>query len=319
MATTTTLRITTQHTLADLARVTRRVTANDPKLVLSELQILIDAIKSGCGSGTAKFDLQVGATAAVRASATATYTAKATAAKVVTINGQAFTAKASGAGANEFNIGLTKEDTAANLAAAVNASTTATIKGIVCATAASNAATGTAKCASVVNTNTLQVGNVLFTVKTSLTSTEQSALYYNLAATGEVKVGGSDSAMATNFAAAINNHQRLRELVVATTSTDTVTITALTAGTAANALALIQTGGTITVSAATLTNGHERTGPVGLAVGAVGVVTLYAVQPGKLANTVTTTTDDASPCTVSAATLTGGLGEDVLPVVFQMS
>lgn len=54
----------------------------------------------------------------------------------VSINGVTFTAVASGAGANQFNVGATDADTAVNLAAAINASVSALVSGYVTASAA---------------------------------------------------------------------------------------------------------------------------------------------------------------------------------------
>jgi len=70
---------------------------------------------------------------AVRASMTMAFTGDPTAADTLTINGVAFTARASGAVANEFNIVTGANGTA--LAAAINASTSAKIKNIIKATA----------------------------------------------------------------------------------------------------------------------------------------------------------------------------------------
>lgn len=68
---------------------------------------------------------------AVSASTTGTFTDAPTAAQTITINGVTFTARDSGATGNEFNIGSSVTATAANLAAAINASTTAGIIGTV--------------------------------------------------------------------------------------------------------------------------------------------------------------------------------------------
>lgn len=71
---------------------------------------------------------------AVSASTTGTFTDAPVAAQTMSINGVTFTARASGAVANEFNIGSTVTATATNLAAAINASVTAGIIGTVGAT-----------------------------------------------------------------------------------------------------------------------------------------------------------------------------------------
>jgi hypothetical protein len=73
---------------------------------------------------------------AVSASTTGTFTGAPTAADTITVNGVVFTARASGAVANEFNIGGSVTANAANLAAAINASTTAGIINTVGATSA---------------------------------------------------------------------------------------------------------------------------------------------------------------------------------------
>ena len=83
-----------------------------------------------CGSKAASIEVKLGA---IRASLLGTFTGDPTAAQALTINGVTFTARASGATANEFNI-----DTGANgtaLAAAINASVTAGIVDIVEASA----------------------------------------------------------------------------------------------------------------------------------------------------------------------------------------
>jgi phage tail sheath gpL-like len=101
--------------------------------------------------------------AAVRATGTVTFTGAPTAADTVTINGVAFTARASGAVANEFNIGGTVTLTAAALAAAINASVTAKIAGYVTATSLAGVVTVTA-------TEPGLAGNV-FTITESMDNT----------------------------------------------------------------------------------------------------------------------------------------------------
>ncbi len=75
---------------------------------------------------------------AVSASTTGTFTGDPTAGDTVTVNGQAFTARASGAVANEYNfVAGNVTATAAALAACINASTTA---GVINTIGASSAA-----------------------------------------------------------------------------------------------------------------------------------------------------------------------------------
>ena len=80
----------------------------------------------------------------VQASQTGTFTGDPTAADTVTVNGVAFTARASGAVANEYNIGADVTAHAAALAASINASTSAKIKGVVTASSALGVLTLTA-------------------------------------------------------------------------------------------------------------------------------------------------------------------------------
>jgi hypothetical protein len=117
----------------------------DSALNLREDNSGLDAMKcarllEAIGSGMRPGEIRV-VTGAVRAVASGTFTDNPTAADTVTINGVAFTARASGAVANEFNLvsgGSNAADAAGNataLAAAINASTTAKIKGVIKATA----------------------------------------------------------------------------------------------------------------------------------------------------------------------------------------
>lgn len=79
---------------------------------------------------------------AVSASTTGTFTGDPLAGDTVTVNGVAFTARASGAVANEYNITAgSVTANAAALAAAINASTSATILNTVAATSAAGVVT----------------------------------------------------------------------------------------------------------------------------------------------------------------------------------
>lgn len=81
----------------------------------------------------------------VQASGTVIFSDHATANDTFLINGVTFTAKASGAGANEFNVGTTAAASATNLAAAINASVTALVLGQVTASVASGTVTITSR------------------------------------------------------------------------------------------------------------------------------------------------------------------------------
>lgn len=79
----------------------------------------------------------------VQAAGALTFSAAA-ATNTIVINGVTFTCVASGATGDQFNVGGTDAITAANAAAAINASATAGVASIVSASAASNVVTVTA-------------------------------------------------------------------------------------------------------------------------------------------------------------------------------
>ncbi len=97
---------------------------------INNIAKFLEAQALGRGINVVYFDT------AVSASTTGTFTGAPTAADTITVNGVAFTARASGAVANEFNIGTSVTATAANLAASINASVTAGIIGTVQASSA---------------------------------------------------------------------------------------------------------------------------------------------------------------------------------------
>jgi hypothetical protein len=91
------------------------------------------------GNNVAKLFFKVGA---VKATATMTSTGAATAAETFTLCNVVFTARASGATGNEFNLSATPATQATNIAAAINASSNLT--GIVSATSSLGVVTITA-------------------------------------------------------------------------------------------------------------------------------------------------------------------------------
>jgi len=108
------------------------------------------------------------ATTAVAASGTATFSGAGTAGDTVTIAGQAFTAVASGAGNNQWNVGASASASAINLAAAINASTTASFAGIASAAAVAAVVTITARIPG-------NVGNQITLAKSSTAITVSGA------------------------------------------------------------------------------------------------------------------------------------------------
>lgn len=108
--------------------------------VINELQSLLQNMSAG--GQNAAMNVKLGA---VAASLAGTFTGAPTAAETITINGVAFTARASGAVANEYNIGGTVTLTAAALAAAINASVTAGVVDVVFASSLAGVVTVTSK------------------------------------------------------------------------------------------------------------------------------------------------------------------------------
>lgn len=96
----------------------------------------------GLMGGAKSASVYIGETA-VQASGTVTLSSH-VATNTVTINGVAFTCMASGATGNQYNVGADDTATADNLAAAINASSTALVSGYVTASAASGVVTVTA-------------------------------------------------------------------------------------------------------------------------------------------------------------------------------
>jgi hypothetical protein len=236
----------------------------------NNLRALIDHLEGGLnGAHTIR-------TVTVRDSAeagSATITlASMAAGTVLLINGVPFTAKGSAAttGNNEFDIsGGTDTLDAAALAAAINASTTAGISGVVTATSAlavvtvtasqpgagSNGvtienlgvvATGTATCASVDAADAIAINGQAITA------------HATTAANNQFVVGATDAATATNLAAAINGSTTaiVSKHVRALARGAVVHIFAKYGGIAGNAITLTTTDGTdLAVSGARLTGG----------------------------------------------------------------
>jgi hypothetical protein len=122
-----------------------RPLATDPAPGIQRLAAYLEGIAGGVCNGSVRIT-----TNCVKASQTGTFTDKPTANDTITINGVAFTAKNSGAAANEFNIansGVAATDAINNataLAAAINASTSAKIVNQVTASSSGAVLTLTA-------------------------------------------------------------------------------------------------------------------------------------------------------------------------------
>ena len=129
------------------AKFSINVTGNDDEIPIDStpesLQQFINYITSalsGSRLDTVTFDVRNNQVAA-----SGTLTCASTAADdTCAINGVTFTAKASGATGNQFNVGASDSVTATNLAAAINASASALVDGHVTAEAADEVVTVTA-------------------------------------------------------------------------------------------------------------------------------------------------------------------------------
>jgi len=118
-------------------------------------------------------------------------------------------------------------------------------------------ATGTATCVSVVATDTITINGLVYTAVTGVKANNT-----------EFSVDTSGTACATDLADSIKNDTRqgMVEVEIDTDGnsvTNVVTITAKAGGTSGNNITMSQTGGTITLSGATLTGG-AATGGTGI-------------------------------------------------------
>lgn len=110
--------------------------ASRPKPFSQKVRNFFQGLSGGARSATVKFGGVSSSANSVQASLNGTFTGAPTAADTITVNGVVFTARASGATGDEFNIGGTVSITAANFAAAVNASASAAASGVVSASSA---------------------------------------------------------------------------------------------------------------------------------------------------------------------------------------
>lgn len=125
------LLVTTGQSKETMRQNYERTTSSSRATVQSIAQLL-EGVLSGTQSGSPPTVASSVKEYAVRASGTFTMTSV-IATDAVVINGVTFTAVASGATGNQFNVGLTDALTAANLVAAINGSVTALIAGYVTA------------------------------------------------------------------------------------------------------------------------------------------------------------------------------------------
>lgn len=120
--------------------------SNDAYIVVEQQAMPASGLLDGIGQAQRQYSphiIRLGFEQGAQASGTVT-AAVAIAGNTVTINGVVFTGVASGAVGNQFNIGGTDAITATNIAAAINASVTAGVQGVVTAAAVGTVVTITA-------------------------------------------------------------------------------------------------------------------------------------------------------------------------------
>lgn len=125
-----------------------------------KVQNFFHALSAGARSATVSSGTTAESASALSASQTATFSAAATATDTVTVNGVTLTCVASSPANNQFVPGTSASASAANLAAAINASTTDALSGVVNASALAAVCTITCSIPGV-------IGNTITTAKSS--------------------------------------------------------------------------------------------------------------------------------------------------------
>jgi hypothetical protein len=128
--------ITHNDVAADFAERYQGSAASGKGVAAAKLQTLFSALAGGQASGSVIFG-----TGAAKATGTIAFSGVGAASDTVLVNGVTFTAVASGATGNQWNVGATAALSAASLAAAITASVTALVSGYVTADAASGTVT----------------------------------------------------------------------------------------------------------------------------------------------------------------------------------
>lgn len=145
--------------------------------------------------------------------------------------------------------GLTQASATITCASAVTTADTVTIAGQAL-TGIVQRATATAACVTVLATQTLTVNGRVFTAVDSAPTT-----YQFLSKVGGTTDTGTAASLVTQVNAASAAGDPLLFGIRATSSTDTVTFRAVTAGTAGNSFTLAKSDATITISGATFAGG----------------------------------------------------------------
>lgn len=242
-----------------------------------KIRAFVAHVEKLIGAGLISRSKQPPTAIAGTATATGTVTcASVQAADTVTLNGQTFTAvNDSTPDAEQFDQSGTNIVAATSLAAAINASAQTLVTGIL---RASNFA-ATIACSSVAAGQWVEVGGHRFTAVAGT------------AGANEFSIAGDNTADGAALAAAINATPRLRELVLASAASGTVTVRQRPPA-PTNALQLTKSGAGLTLS--------------GAALAATATVLISATLKGKQGNANTLASSDGTRLAVSGARLTGG-------------
>ena len=267
------------------------ITTSNPTTTAGAIATAVNASTNADGIFTAS----AGANAGNKATGVLTLTGDASAGEIFTVNGVVFTARASGATGNEFNIAAGNvTTTAANIVTAWNASATA---GATVITATSIAGVVTFE------------SDVRGSVGNAITCTEGLS---NATFAGATFTGGTDSIPITftcvTAGSAGNDYASTETLSNATFANATFTLgaddieincTASQAGEVGNAYTLVEAASNVTVSGATLTGGVDNV-----------TVTITSKTSGAIGNYYTVTESLGNFTITGSGKLAGGTATD---------
>lgn len=145
---------------APSATITDLVRRSDAKQAIEGLRAVLQGVAGGSYNGSIRCRL-----GAAKASGTFTFSSV-IATDTFDVNGVTFTCVSSGATGNQFNVGADDEESAANAAAAVNASATALVTDNVVATSSGAVVTITARYAGTLG-NCITIADADSTITTS--------------------------------------------------------------------------------------------------------------------------------------------------------
>lgn len=203
----------------------------------------IGYLKSGLGTGAVAgketYTIGTNAVGAIAGSNTYTVGTNFVANDTVEFDGVTFTAVASGATGNQFDVGTDIATSATNLANALNANTTINVlynisasNGVITITEKTAGARNTPGSMTVTGTGKITVGTAT-TSKSADTVTINGITFTAVgsnASGNEFNIGADTTATATNLASVLNSNTTINSKFTATSSSNIVTLTEKTAG-----------------------------------------------------------------------------------------